>query len=80
MKALTFGDIRPYMSRIDRISICMEKTLRYQNYEFIQEVPHEFDSLYLYGFGVIYSENKDDCLRLSHHMEFMLSEKPRDDL
>ena len=32
VKAITFGDIRPYFSRIDRVSICMKETLAYQNF------------------------------------------------
>ena len=84
MKAITFGDIRDYCSRIDKISICMKETLAYQNYSRIDEVPHDYDHLYLYGFGVIDSEfeakNADGRTLLERCLEFMLSEKPREDL
>lgn len=32
---ITFRDIRPYISKIDRVSICNQDTLQYENYMFI---------------------------------------------
>lgn len=87
MTPITFGVIREYCSRINRISICMKETLEYQNYRFIDQVPHSFDSLYLYGIGPIESEFYGDAglaepsagsLNVLPCMEFMLSETPRE--
>lgn len=80
-KEITFGDIREYCSRIDRISICMKETLTYQNYRFMNQIPHVYDRYYVYGFGMIQSEFEDDgSLTFEHCIEFMLTEEPRDDL
>lgn len=81
VKAITFGDIRPYFSRIDRVSICMKETLAYQNYVFVKDVPHDYDRYYLYGFGMITSEFEDTGrMQLERCIEFMLTEEPREDL
>lgn len=80
---LTFGDIRVYISRVDNISICMKETLTYQNYRWIEKVPHDFDSYYLYGIGMIESEidkEDGDGYTFEWCLEFMLSEKPRKDI
>ena len=76
---LTFGDVRDYASRIDRISICMAKTLEYENYTYMDEVPHTYDDLYLHGFGMIDSEEKrSDPVLWTHHLEFFLSDEPKE--
>lgn len=81
VKAITFGDIRPYFSRIDRVSICMKETLAYQNYVFVKDVPHDYDRYYLYGFGIIDSEFEDTGrMWLERCVEFVLTEEPRDDI
>ena len=79
-KGILFGEIRKYCSRIDRVSICMQETLQYENFESILEVPHTYDDKYLYGFGVIESEFDDapEKFILKQCMEIMLTEKPRD--
>lgn len=88
MVPVTFGQIREYCSRIHRVSICMESTLTYQNYRFISQVPHVFDSLYLYGVGLIESEfyggdglAEPSAGKLNYLpcLEFMLSERPKED-
>ena len=48
---ITFKDIRPYISKIDRVSICNKDTLQYENYQFISDVPAKYDNLYLVGIG-----------------------------
>ena len=53
---ITFRDIRPYISKIDRVSICNQDTLQYENYMFISDVPEKYDHMYLYGIGRIQSE------------------------
>ena len=80
-QALTFGDVRAYCSRINRISICMLETSCYQNYLFIKDVPHDYDRYYLYGFGMTDGEFEDEGkLRLEGCLEFVLAEEPRTDL
>lgn len=54
--AIKFKEIRKYISKIDRISICMKETLTYNNYRYIKEVPNSYDECYLYGIGMIESE------------------------
>lgn len=53
---LKFGNLRRYISVIDRISICMHETLQYENYRLIREVPELYDDYYVYGVGMIESE------------------------
>ena len=53
---MKFRDIRPYISNIDRVSLCDKETLSYENFQFISEVPESYDDLYLYGIGRIESE------------------------
>lgn len=76
MKELTFGDVRELCSRIDRVSICRQEDLRYENFRRSSEVPHTYDAYHLIGFGLIESEFEVDgktvflpCL------EFMLSKE-----
>lgn len=52
---MKFGEFRKYISRIDRVSICMNETQQYQNYQFISEVPDSYNEYYLYGIGRIQS-------------------------
>ena len=88
MNPVTFGVIRRYCSRINRVSICRKETLEYQNFRFIDQVPHSFDPLYLYGVGAIESEFFGEGgltdpsageLNFLPCMEFMLSETPREE-
>ena len=48
---INFKDIRPYISKIDRVSICNKDTLRYENFMFIDQVPVKYNNYYLYGIG-----------------------------
>ena len=82
---ITFGEIRKFVSRIDRISICMKETSQYYNYRLIKQVPHDFDDLYVYGIGIIDSEFEEDEEELERMifekcLEIMLSTKPRTDI
>ena len=52
---IRFKDIKGYISRIDKISICLED-LSYENYFFISDIPDIYDDLYVHGIGVIQSE------------------------
>lgn len=75
---ITFGEIRPFCSLTDRISICRIETQTYENFESIREVPHECDALYLHGFGLIRSEFYiEGQLSCCPCLEIVLSEKPR---
>ena len=56
MECITFGTLRKYISRIDRLSICMLETKEYSNYVFLKDVPDRYDDLYVYGIGMIESE------------------------
>ena len=53
---MKFKEIKKYISAIDRVSICMYETLRYENYRFIRRVPDKYDEYYVYGIGLIESE------------------------
>ena len=53
---MKFGEFRKYVSRIDRVSICMKETLSYENFQFIELVPDTYDQYYLYGVGLAESE------------------------
>lgn len=86
MAPITFGVIRQYCSRINRVSICMKETLEYQNFRFIEQVPHSFDQFYLYGIGPICSEFSGEGgltdssagkLNFLPCLELMLSETPK---
>ena len=49
-------EFRKYISKIDRVSICNNDTLAYRNYQFIEDVPDDYDEMYFYGVGMIKSE------------------------
>ncbi|MCR5123398.1 MAG: hypothetical protein K6B74_13380 [Ruminococcus sp.] len=53
---MKFGEFRKYVSRIDRVSICMSETQQYRNFQFIREVPESYNDCYLFGVGRIQSE------------------------
>ena len=59
-KTMKFGEFRKYISKIDRVSICNKKTLSYENYMLISEVPDSYDDMYLYGIGRTDSEFRAD--------------------
>ena len=85
---LKFKELRKYLSRIDRLSICMLETLEYKNYIWLKHVPEEYDDLYVYGIGMIESEFYEEHgykaegdrenLTLATCMEIMLSGKPKE--
>lgn len=49
----TFGEIRPFLDRTARYSICFSETANYENYRFIRDVPEQYDSLFIYGIGLV---------------------------
>lgn len=86
---ITFGELRNYLSVLDRLSICMLETSSYNNYMCLKEVQHTYDDYYVYGVGMIESEfykiNKCEYaasgdrkdLALVNCIEVMLSEEPK---
>lgn len=78
-KDFKLEEIRKYISKSDRVSICMLETLNYSNYESIEEAPHSYDKFYVYGIGVIMSEFDSGNL-LEDCIEVMVSEKPRSEV
>ncbi len=87
--ALTFKELRKYLSIIDRLSICRKETGEYHNYLFLEDVPESYDELYVYGIGMIQSEfyksaphiykteGTRDELVLDYCIEVMLSDQPK---
>lgn len=90
---LKFGELRKYISKIDRLSICIKETLQYENYRFIQDVPESYNDYYIYGIGMIDSEFQvdgnfpEECnveasigqkYTIEKCIDIMLSEIPRD--
>lgn len=75
---LKFKDLRNYVSRIDRISICLKDTLQYENYCCMKDVPDKYDEYYVYGIGMIDSEviEDDKLVDIKPHLEIMICDKP----
>lgn len=88
-KDITFKELRGYLSRINRLSICMLETLCYENFPMLKDVPHTYDDYYVYGIGMIESEfykvgkcdyaasGQHEDLVFVHCMEIMLSTEPK---
>lgn len=86
---ITFKELRGYLSKIDRLSICMLETLMYENYIWLKDVPNTYDEYYIYGIGMIESEfykvgkfeyaakGKQEELELVNCIEIMLSKEPK---
>ena len=55
-RAIQFKELKPYISKRARLSICRIETLGYENYHGIEEVTDIYDELYVYGIGRIKSE------------------------
>ncbi|MCI8417529.1 MAG: hypothetical protein HFI33_08575 [Lachnospiraceae bacterium] len=53
---IKFGELRNYISRIDRVSVCMKDDFSYENFRYIREVPKSYDEYQVYGIGQIESE------------------------
>ena len=91
---LKFKELRPYISVIDHVSICMAETMLYQNFTFMRDVPLSYDDYYVFGIGRIESEfpiegdGRPSEIKgreigkgyfLGHCIEIMLSEVPREE-
>lgn len=57
---IKFKDIREYISRLDRISVCILERGIYFNYQYIERVSASFDECYLYRIGMIESEFNEE--------------------
>lgn len=92
-RGLKFKELKKYISRIDRLSVCMRETMQYENYRYLRMVPDRYDELYVYGIGIIDSEfsveGEPDVVEaegneigngefMTKCIEIMLSEIPRD--
>lgn len=89
-KDITFRELRCYLSQIDRLSICMLETLKYENFLCLDDVPDTYNQYYVYGIGMIESEfyktdskyeyavsGKREDLVLANCIEVMLSKEPK---
>lgn len=91
--AIQFKEIKKYIARNVRLSICHEDGY-YENYLFMADIPEQkYDHLYVYGIGMIDVEFSNDVytvpaqsgesaisakdITLQPAIEIVLSEKPR---
>ena len=90
MIRIKFKELKPFVTRLERLSICIEETQQYENYIYLRDVPNTYDEYYIYGIGTIESEfyqiskyeysahRGDGELVLLPCIEIVLSKKPRD--
>lgn len=93
--ALTFKEVRQYISRVVKISVCFED-MSYDNYILISDIPEgKYEDLFVYGIGMIDVEfpldavyrktnlkqliKFSDCF-LGCALEIVLHDKPRTDI
>lgn len=90
IKDITFGELRCYLSRLDRLSMCILETMSYENFICPKDVPYTYDTFYVYGIGLTESEfyqinkyeyatsgNREKKLVLLHCIEIILSKEPK---
>ena len=92
--AIKFRELKKYLSRVDRLSICLENGY-YDNYALVSDIPEgKYDELYVFGVGMVdvefsldvYSEHielpkvisKDLGFFLGSALEIVVCEEPRD--
>lgn len=56
MEKIKFKELRTLLSIADRISVCDKKTLQYENFITVKDVPDHYNDLYVCGIGIIESE------------------------
>lgn len=67
--AIGLEEIRKYIARNVRISICFEDGY-YHNYLMISDIPeHKYDGLYLYGIGMVNVEFSRDIYSMPQEPE-----------
>ena len=49
---LKFKELREYISRFDKVAVCLHETMCYETYDFISEVSEKYDDMYVIGFGM----------------------------
>lgn len=91
---MKFKELKPYISVIDRISMCTRETLGYENYSNVSYIPEKYDDKYVYGVGTAEVEFKIDQyttkaeieegsignnMILAKCIEIMVSDVPRDE-
>lgn len=77
-KQIKFGELREYISRIDRISIYILQTQNESHYKFIEQVPDSYDEYYLYNIGMVKMKPvQDERYFYEHCIIITLSEKGR---
>ena len=64
MNCLKFKELRKYVSKIDRLSVCQKEDLSYNNYRIMEDVPTSYDEYYVYGIGMIDSEFQQNGLSI----------------
>ena len=91
MITIKFKELKPFITRLERLSICMYETMEYENFIRLRDVPDTYDEYFVYGIGMIesnfykiskyeFSSNRNDGpLVLLPCIEIVLSEKPRKD-
>ena len=51
--AIKFGELRKYISRVEKLSICFEDG-HYDNYVLLSDIPEgKYDELYIFGVGMV---------------------------
>lgn len=48
MISIKFKDLKPFVTRLDRLSICMEGTHQYENFIRLRDVPDTYDEYYIW--------------------------------
>ena len=91
MITIKFKELKPFITRLERLSICMYETMEYENFIRLRDVPDTYDEYFVYGIGMIesnfykiskyeFSSNRNDGpLVLLPCIEIVLSEKTRED-
>ena len=51
-----FGNLREMIDRTARIQICDHNTGCYEDYKYIEDVPHDYDDRLVFGIGLVNSE------------------------
>ena len=92
--AIKFGELKKYLSRVTRLSICFTSG-HYDNYLLVSDIPEgKYDDMYVYGVGMIdvefpldeYSTPKEfsqplsfkDGLFMGAAIEVVVQDEPRD--
>ena len=48
-----FGNLREMIDRTARIQICDHNTGCYEDYKYIEDVPHDYDDRLVFGIGLV---------------------------